>query len=126
MSSSSLLALAEPLRLVAQNIATVVEGIGVLIVAIPAPDDLIELRAAVQGAGVERDRVDGLIEAHAEYFDVARRAAARQRTLVGRAALADLLKTTYRGARRSEATAVTELTSMDVTFASEIVVFRKK
>src|SRR5262249_61631727 len=37
---------------------------GIVIAAIPAADDLIELRAAVQGEGVERDRVDALIAAH--------------------------------------------------------------
>src|SRR5215831_5273487 len=47
-----------------QECARVLAPGGVLIVAISAADDLIELRAAVQGEGVERDRVDALIAEH--------------------------------------------------------------
>src|SRR5205085_926798 len=106
--------------------ARVLRREGALIIAIPAPDDMIELRAAVLGEGVERDRVDALVTEHASLFDVVQRASVRQRHHVEAGMLADLLKTTYRGARRSEAAAAESLTAMDVTFASDIVVFRTK
>jgi 23S rRNA (guanine745-N1)-methyltransferase len=95
---------------------------GVLIVAVPAPDDLIELRASVQGAGVTRERADAVVAEHAERFDVAKRATVRTRHHLKKDALRDLLRGTYRGARASAADRVEALESLDVTVASEIVV----
>lgn len=99
---------------------------GCLVVAVPAPEDLIELRAAVQGAGLERDRVETLVTAHAPLFEVLSRKSMHERHRLEADALADLLKITYRGARRGQAPAVGGLAAMDVTFASELVVFKRR
>lgn len=99
---------------------------GRLMVAVPAADDLLELRTAVQGMPVERDRVEALIAAHAPLFDVAGQASVSERRHVAGGVLQDLLRVTYRGARHSEAGAASALTGMDVTLASEIVVFTKR
>jgi 23S rRNA (guanine745-N1)-methyltransferase len=95
---------------------------GALIVAVPAPDDLIELRAYVQGEGVTRERAGAVVTEHAARFDVATRATVRMRHRLEKEALRDLLRGTYRGARTSAADRVQALESLDVTVASEIVV----
>jgi 23S rRNA (guanine745-N1)-methyltransferase len=99
---------------------------GHLVVAVPAADDLIELRAAVQGRGVERDRVEALVAEHVSSFDVLGRRTVRARQRLAPDALGDLLTVTYRGARHGQAPAVGRLEGMDVTFASDIVIFVRR
>jgi 23S rRNA (guanine745-N1)-methyltransferase len=97
---------------------------GTLIVAVPAPDDLIELRARVQGEAVARDRADAVVAEHAARFELRERFTVRTRHRLEGAALRDLLRGTYRGARRSVAARVEELGTLDVTVASDMVVMR--
>jgi 23S rRNA (guanine745-N1)-methyltransferase len=95
---------------------------GRLIVAVPAADDLIELRAQVQGEGVPRERADAVVAEHAERFEVVERITVRTRHRLERDALRDLLRGTYRGARASAARRVEALEALDVTVASELLV----
>jgi 23S rRNA (guanine745-N1)-methyltransferase len=97
---------------------------GTLIVGVPAADDLIELRTAVQGEGVERERADAVIAEHAPLFDLAERFTARERHRLEGEALRHLLRSTYRGARSSAAPRVEALDALDVTLATEIVTLR--
>ena len=99
---------------------------GAMIVAVPAADDLIELRTAVQGRGVERDRVEALVAEHATTFDVVERRTVRARQQLTPDALGNLMAVTYRGARHGQAPAVRGLEGMDVTFASDVVVFARR
>lgn len=99
---------------------------GHLIVAIPAEDDLIELREAVQGDGTTRDRVGALIAEHAPHFTDGTRTTVRERRRLDGDQLRDLLAATYRGARHAVAARVAALDRLDVTFASEVVVFRRR
>lgn len=105
--------------------ARVLTGAGHLLVAVPAADDLIELRAAVQGHGVERERSHSLIAEHATYFEVVEQFDARERQHVNHDQIRDLLRATYRGTRQSAAHAVESLGELDVTLASTIVLFRR-
>ena len=105
-----------------EECARVVAPGGRLIVAVPAPDDLIELRAQVQGEGVPRERADAVIAEHAERFDVLERRTVRTRHRLEGDALRDLLRGTYRGARASTAARVEALEALDVTVASELLV----
>jgi 23S rRNA (guanine745-N1)-methyltransferase len=97
---------------------------GLLIVGVPAADDVIELRTAVQGATVERERMDAVVEAHAPLFTPLERVTVRERHRLEGEALRDLLQGTYRGARASAAARVDALEALDVTLATEIVVMR--
>ena len=106
----------------AESARVLVPG-GFLLVAVPAHDDLIELRASVQGAATERDRVAALIAEHAPYFSVVRTRSVRERRRLEGDALRDLLRSTYRGARQRLAAQVEALEAMDVTLASDIVLF---
>ncbi len=99
---------------------------GALLVAVPAHDDLIELRAATQGAGVERDRTDTLVAEHEPLFTVVERISVREHRLLERATLQDLLRATYRGERRTAADRVQALDRLKVTLSSDVVLFAKR
>ena len=105
--------------------ARVLSGAGHLFVGVPAADDLIELRAAVQGQRVARERHLALVAEHAGHFEVVEQFEARERHHVTREQIRDLLQGTYRGTRRSAAEAIEALDDMDVTLASTIVLFRR-
>jgi 23S rRNA (guanine745-N1)-methyltransferase len=97
---------------------------GMLLVAVPAPEDLIELRRVVQGGAVERPRDHTLDQAHAALFEVADRFDIRERHELEADSLRDLLRGTYRGERRSAAARIESLARLDVTLASTVIVFR--
>jgi 23S rRNA (guanine745-N1)-methyltransferase len=99
---------------------------GFLLMAIPAADDLIELREAVQGAAVERDRVASLIAEHDAEFTLADQWRTSQRVELEPAALLDLLLGTYRGLRFSESSRVRSLEHLNVTLASDVLLFRPR
>lgn len=96
---------------------------GYLIVAVPAADDLIELREAVQGDATRRDRVETLLGEHEEWFEVVERHTSRVHLDLKRDTLLELLAATYRGRRFSASAAIERLQHLNVTLASEIVVF---
>ena len=99
---------------------------GLLLIAIPAADDLIELREAVQGNALERDRVASLVAEHDRHFSIVERATVRQRLRLDRPALVKLLRGTYRGERLSESPRVQTLDQLLVTLASDIVLFEPR
>jgi hypothetical protein len=75
---------------------------------------------------VAYDRGEALVAEHREAFALVDRSTARERRPLGRDALLDVLRATYRGARRSAAAQADALTSIDVTFASELFLFRRR
>jgi hypothetical protein len=95
---------------------------GFLVVAVPGADDLLELREAVQGAAIERERVTTLLAEHENLFSVVSRSQARQQLHLPREALLQLLHGTYRGRRGGEAERVASLDAMTITLSSDIVV----
>jgi 23S rRNA (guanine745-N1)-methyltransferase len=98
---------------------------GVMLIALPAPDDLIELREQVQGEGVERDRGETLVVAHRPRLERVERSLIRETLMLDRATLLNLLRATYRGARLASAERVALVDRMQVTLASEVFVLRK-
>jgi 23S rRNA (guanine745-N1)-methyltransferase len=103
--------------------ARVLHRSGFLLMAIPAPDDLIELRAVVQGEGTARDRTGPLLAEHAALFTLVDRSVVRERHRLERQALLDLLRGTYRAERASAADRVAALEHLEITLASEIFLF---
>jgi hypothetical protein len=97
-----------------------------MIVAVPAPDDLGELRQAVQGRRDERDRGAALIAEHQPFFAVRDKATLREQHTVSGGTLHDLLRGTYRGERASEAARADALDSLTVTLASDLYVFTRR
>jgi 23S rRNA (guanine745-N1)-methyltransferase len=106
--------------------ARVLTSAGTAIVALPAPDDLIELREAVQGQAVQRDRADAVAAAHRPWFSVVERALVSETPTLEREALMHLLHGTYRGARLAWADRVARVDRMSVTLASEVIVMKKR
>jgi 23S rRNA (guanine745-N1)-methyltransferase len=99
---------------------------GLVFVAVPAADDLIELRSLVQGKRVERSRVEAVLKDHEGLFKPIEQFSCREHHQLIRASLLDLLHATYRGARTSANARVAQLSTMDVTVASDCVVLRKR
>lgn len=97
---------------------------GHLVVAIPAPDDLAELREAVLGSANREDRLTKLIAEHAAGFELAGQGESRERRAFSATQLEDLLDSTYRGGRVGRRERVQELGGLAVTVSHQIVVFR--
>ncbi len=106
--------------------ARALEPRGHLLIAVPASDDLNELREAVQGTAVVRERGDALVDAHRDGFTLVERSVARERVEAGKAELLDLLHGTYRGIRFRDARITDELESMNLTLASEFFLFARR
>jgi 23S rRNA (guanine745-N1)-methyltransferase len=96
---------------------------GRLLVAVPAQDDLIELRELIQGERIERERAEAVIAEHDPFFTLAERSSVGERRLLDRESLVNLLRGSYRGERTSEARRVRALTSLEVTTASDLLLF---
>jgi len=94
---------------------------GALLLVVPAPDDLVELRAAVLGQGELLDRAARALALFADDFTVAGRAVARATRVLERAQIEDVLAATYRGARRRERARLAGLESLRTTFAAELL-----
>ncbi len=97
---------------------------GHLVVAVPAPDDLSELREAVLGSASREDRLAKLIEEHAAHFKLVGQRESRERRIFTAPQLEDLLVSTYRGGRAGRRERVKELGDLAVTLSHEIVVFK--
>jgi 23S rRNA (guanine745-N1)-methyltransferase len=106
--------------------ARVLKPGGHLVIALPSPDDLVELRELVQGARVERDRTDAVLAEHAPYFELRDRSTARESHRLERGNLLKLLQSTYRGARSSAAARLEALDTLEVTQASDVCVFQSR
>jgi 23S rRNA (guanine745-N1)-methyltransferase len=99
---------------------------GWLIAAVPAPDDLVELREAVFGKRVDRQRATLVIAEHDRYFSLENRLEHRERRPLDTSQLNDILTGTYRGARHASHEQRAALESMTVTLASDILLFRSR
>lgn len=99
-------------RMNASEFRRVLGDDGRLLVAIPAPDDLIELR----GAG--RDRAARTIDAFAKQFELTERRRVTTAADLDAASVHDLLLSIYRPMRSQPATA------MRVTFSLDLLLFR--
>jgi 23S rRNA (guanine745-N1)-methyltransferase len=118
------LALSLTSRLNPSELRRVLAAGGFLLLAVPAADDLVELRAAVLGEGRLRDRLQPALAALGSGFELAGRATARTRLRLAAGDLGDLLAATYRGARGSERQRAAALTALDVTMSRELASLR--
>ena len=106
------------------EVARVLTPRGVLLIAVPAVDDVIELRELVQGERIERDRGESVLAEHQSLFDLVERTVIRQAVELDRDRLLDLLHGTYRGARHAAADRIAALARMTVTIASDLFLLR--
>jgi 23S rRNA (guanine745-N1)-methyltransferase len=96
---------------------------GLLLVAIPGADDLIELRETVQGERVERDRSDRTVETFAAQFSLQHRRTIRHVARLDRAAMIAVMSSSYRGLRTRERERLEAMEAMDVTLSRDVLVF---
>lgn len=100
---------------------------GVLLVAVPAPDDQIELRRAVFGQVPEEPRGSRVREMFAPWFMLEHEQEVRSRHRLDREALHDLFASGYRGARRSQRQGLERIEStLEVTVAYSLLAFRPR
>jgi 23S rRNA (guanine745-N1)-methyltransferase len=117
-------------------------GGGFLLLAVPAADDLVELRTAVLGEGRLRDRLRPALASLAAHFELVRHVTVRTRLRLDADAARDLLAATYRGVRHRERRradgllepaapaapgdigAVTESAPIDVTASRDLATLR--
>lgn len=97
---------------------------GRLLVAVPAEDDLAELREAVLGEKVLRNRVDRTLATFAEDFDLESHHSVRWTAHLNPEEMRDLLAATYRGGRESQRRRVEGLGGGEVTMGRDVLVFR--
>ncbi|MHB0968917.1 MAG: methyltransferase domain-containing protein [Thermoanaerobaculia bacterium] len=110
----------------APEFARVLRRGGGLFIAVPAPDDLAELRAAVQGQNDDRSRVETVTSELGEFFALAAHETVREQRELERSALLALLHATYRGLRRGAEQRVASLDRLVVTFAWDVLIFRRR
>jgi 23S rRNA (guanine745-N1)-methyltransferase len=99
---------------------------GLILVAVPGPDDLIELRERVQGGKVEKPRALRVVEELGKSLRLADRTTVRDSRTFDPPVLRDLLTVTYRGFRQSERAAVESLDAMTVTLSHEVLAFEPR
>ena len=99
---------------------------GLILVAVPAPDDLTELREHVQGGKVEKSRAVRIEEELGKSLRLADRTTIRDQRTFEPVVLRDLLTATYRGFRQSERAAVESLGAMTVTLSHEVLAFERR
>jgi 23S rRNA (guanine745-N1)-methyltransferase len=99
---------------------------GRLLVAIPGAEDLVELREAIQGERVERERASRTIDLFAPRFRLTHHETIKHVATLGPAAMADVLMSTYRGLRHSERERLTHITTMPVTLSQDVLIFERR
>ena len=105
-------------RMNAGEFRRVLRGDGRLLVAIPAPDDLIELRNPRGGEG--RDRTDRTVETFAKEFTLMDRRSVSTTAELDAEAVRDVLLSIYRPMRSQPVDA------MRVTFSLDLLLFRPR
>lgn len=113
-------------RLNAPELRRVLAPGGALIAAVPGPDDLVELRAAVLGQGLLPDRGARVLRETAARFTLERRTGVRATIELDAAAIADALALSYRGARRSQQARAAGLPGITATQSFELLVLRPR
>lgn len=111
-------------RMNAEEFRRVLDPRGALLVVLPAAEDLFELRAAVLGEGIERDRVERTAAAFAPLFTLERRETIRHVARLDREAMLEVMSSSYRGLRMRERERLGELDTLDVTLARDLLCFR--
>lgn len=97
---------------------------GRLLLVVPGPDDLIELREAVLGRGLLRDRVQPAVAAFAPRFVLERHERLRSVAQLDAEAIRDVMTGSYRAGRASRRDRLAALGPLAVTLSRDALVFR--
>lgn len=99
---------------------------GWLVVAVPAADDLAEVRALLHGAAHADDRGPRIAQRFAAEFELETTSVVRRTARLDVAAVADLLAGSYRGARHRERARLDGVTALDVTVSYQLLWLRPR
>ena len=108
----------------AEEFRRVLRDDGAVLLVLPAPDDLVELREAVLGEGIARDRMPAVLDAVAPLFVLQRHERVRHAARLDRAAIADQMTASYRALRRSQHARLRDLDDIEVTFSRDLLLLR--
>jgi 23S rRNA (guanine745-N1)-methyltransferase len=97
---------------------------GALLIVIPGADDLLELREAILGERIERDRVERTIETFAPLFTLEKQQHITHVAQLDRESMLDVMSSSYRGLRTREREKLETLDAMDVTLSRDVLLFR--
>jgi 23S rRNA (guanine745-N1)-methyltransferase len=97
---------------------------GRLLLVIPGPDDLVELREAVLGRGLLRDRVDQAVAVFAPRFTLERHERFRHVARLDAEAIRDVMTGSYRAGRASRRDRLAALGPLAVTLSRDALVLR--
>jgi 23S rRNA (guanine745-N1)-methyltransferase len=97
---------------------------GRLLLVIPGPDDLLELREAVLGRGLLRDRADQAVAAFAPRFALERHERLRHVAHLDAEAIHDVMTGSYRAGRASRRDRLAALGPLAVTLSRDALLFR--
>ena len=117
------LALSLLARRPADELARVLRRTGTLLVAVPGPADLAELRREVQGEANPRERLDAVRAELAGEFELVRHERLAWTIELDRTGLADLLASSYRGARHRERERFASIERLAVTCERDLLWF---
>ncbi|MFL6232651.1 MAG: methyltransferase domain-containing protein [Thermoanaerobaculia bacterium] len=113
-------------RLSPSEMRRVLKPEGRLLVAVPGPDDLAELREAVLGESLFKDRLERAAALLAREFELESRRSVHGAAELGTAQIRDALTATYRGGRESRRGRIEALSAMRVTLSHDLARFRVK
>ncbi len=108
------------------EIARVLAPGGAYVVAVPAADDLAELREAVLGAADAPDRVASVLKETEGRFDLVERTIARETRHFSANELALLAVSTYRCGRARERDKLATVGELDVTTSHQVLRFQRR
>ena len=111
-------------RMNAREFRRVLRDDGTVLVVVPAADDLVELREAILGEPVRRDRVERTIVTFAQFFTLARHERVRHVARLDSAAVTDAMTSSYRALRSSERARLASIGTIDVTLSRDVLLFR--
>lgn len=109
-----------------QEIKRVLKPDGSCMVAVPAEDDLLELRTAVQKRGDRRGRVEAIVDEMGEQgLSCLRRKQWRTQVDLGADEIEDALAMTYRARRWSESKKIASIETASVTLSADLLWFTR-
>ena len=97
---------------------------GTLLVVLPAPDDLLELREAILGERVMRDRTAHAITEFSPLFSLRNRERISTVAHLDHGAIEDVMTSSYRALRHSERARMEAVSELKVTLSRDLLLFR--
>ena len=97
---------------------------GMLVVVVPAPDDQIELRTAILGERISRDRVASTRKSFAPLFTLVRHERIHHVARLDPDSIRDAMTASYRALRASQRARLADLDNLSVTLSRDVLLFR--